>query len=291
MRFILCLITLFAVLLPVSAAPPRPLQNIEPCEFVATPWADGDSFQVRFPDGSLHTLRLYGVDCLEYHVADDSDARRLRAQRRHFGITGVPPKATEAIALAKDFGRQAAETTAALLAKPFTVHTRFRDALGDGKHKRIYAFITCADGADLASTLVKSGLARAYGVDSDTPDGRALDESAAMLADLELQAAKRGVGIWAKTNWDDLPTERQIQRSEDQELKLATAKPTLPATFTLDPNTAARDDLMKLPGIGEEMANRIIEGRPYDKPEALLEVSGIGPKSLARLAPYLKLAD
>lgn len=46
---------------------------------------------------------------------------------------------------------------------------------------------------------------------------------------------------------------------------------------------------MQLPGIGEEMANRIIEGRPYAKKSDLLNVPGIGPKMLEKLAPFLAL--
>jgi hypothetical protein len=48
--------------------------------------ADEDSFQIQTPEGQEHTIRLYGADCIEWHVSDDSDARRLRAQRRYFGI-------------------------------------------------------------------------------------------------------------------------------------------------------------------------------------------------------------
>ena len=36
------------------------------------------------------------------------------------------------------------------------------------------------------------------------------------LADLELQAAKRGLGIWAHTDWDKLPLERRIERLESR---------------------------------------------------------------------------
>lgn len=278
-----------AVLLGYLGHAAEPLTKLAPCTLVPTEWADGDSFLVRFPDGKQHTVRLYGVDCMEWHVNDPTDARRLRAQRRYFGITAARPGAAESIELAKGFGKAAGQKTAALLANPFTVHTRFRDARGDGRHKRIYAFVTCADGRDLSTSLVKAGLARAYGVDAETPDGKSAKESAAALADLELQAAKRGAGVWAHTDWDKLPAERFEQRKEDDEADLATAKSPLPAGFKLDPNTAARDDLMKLPGIGEAMANRIIAGRPYRKRSDLLDVPGIGPKTLKKLAPFLAL--
>ena len=52
--------------------------NFPAATLVATEWADGDSFSVRFPDGKERTVRLYGADCIEMHVkGDDSNARRL----------------------------------------------------------------------------------------------------------------------------------------------------------------------------------------------------------------------
>ncbi len=58
----------------------------------------------------------------------------------------------------------------------------------------------------------------------------------------------------------------------------------------IDPNTAARDELMEIPGIGEAMANRIIGGRRYKEIPELERVSGIGQKTLERLTPYLLIA-
>lgn len=45
---------------------------------------------------------------------------------------------------------------------------------------------------------------------------------------------------------------------------------------------------MALPGIGEAMALRIIEGRPYQRLEDLLSVAGIGEKTLGKIRPFLK---
>jgi len=47
------------------------LTTLTGCVMVATDWADGDSFCVRFPDGREQTVRLYGADCLEWHVNDE----------------------------------------------------------------------------------------------------------------------------------------------------------------------------------------------------------------------------
>ena len=120
--------------LPLVAAE---LQVIEGCTLVPAEWADGDSFRVRLPDGEEITVRLYGADCLEHKVTDETDARRLRSQRRYFGITRVKPEAAAAIAFAKDLGRQGTDETRDFLARPFTIHTSFADARGDARFKRV----------------------------------------------------------------------------------------------------------------------------------------------------------
>ena len=56
----------------------------------------------------------------------------------------------------------------------------------------------------------------------------------------------------------------------------------------LDINSAERDQLLDLPGVGPALADRIQANRPYQSLEDLLEVNGIGPQSLDSLRPYLK---
>jgi endonuclease YncB( thermonuclease family) len=268
-----------------AADGPTRLAALPGCTRPDAAWADGDSFPVRTPDGRELTVRLYGVDCIEQHVSDDSDARRLRAQRRYFGIADAEPagaiaRARAAAAEAGDFARRA-------LARPFTVHTAYADARGDGRYARVYGFVTTADGKDLAAELVRRGLARAFGVCRQAPDGATSAEYRERLRDLELQAAAARAGAWALTDWSSLPAERAAQRSEDAELEIAQGRAP-PDGLELDPNTAARDELMRLPGIGEEMANRVIEHRPYAAAADLLGVPGIGPVTLERLRPFLR---
>lgn len=266
------------------------LQSFADCTYIPTEWADGDSFRVRFPDGEERTVRLYGADCIESHVRDESDARRLRAQRRYFGIAAG--SAPDSVAIARSFGEKAAHFTAAQLAQPFTVHTAFADGRGDERFSRIYAFVTTAAGRDLASELVTHGLARAFGVYRQAPGGLSAAEYRERLRDLELVAASSRRGVWSKTNWDQLAGERQIQREDDIEIA-GTLSPPVPAEG-VDPNSASRDELMRLPGIGETLALRIIESRaegPYRQPGDLTRVRGISAAAAERLASSLRFTD
>ncbi len=261
--------------------------ELRDCELIKSQWADGDSFLVRSPERGEFTVRLYGADCMEWNVTDPSDERRLREQRRYFGITNARKDPLASIELAKSLGKAAGKEVVNVLSKPFVVHTAFADARGDGKHQRSYGFVVTTDGHDLASLLVSKGLARAVGVARVTYDNRTQDEYKEQLRDLELRAASRGLGIWAETNWDSLPDERRQQRDEDREAELAFDDRNFSADEKIDPNTAARDELMRLPGIGEVLANRIIEGRPYTKIEDLTDVPGIGSAKFEKICPYL----
>lgn len=58
----------------------------------------------------------------------------------------------------------------------------------------------------------------------------------------------------------------------------------------IDPNTADENTLTQIPGVGAELAKRIIEARPYDSLEDLNRVNGIGPTFLEKLAHYIALS-
>lgn len=271
------------VLVALAGSASGQLKKLENCSLVPTEWSDGDSFQVRLPDGKNQTVRLYGVDCIEIHVqGDDSNARRLRDQRRYFGI--------KEILTAKAVGEEAKEETARLLAKPFTVVTAFADGRGDGRFSRIYAFVETSDGRDLAETLVSMGLARAFGVVRQLPDGTQGEEWQEELKDLELTAARSGLGAWKHTDWKKLPEFRKEARTETAELDSAKGNRKAGENKPVDINLAARDELMTLPGIGEKTANQIIGARPFKSVDELYRVPGIGEATLKRIRPFLTVS-
>jgi hypothetical protein len=59
----------------------------------------------------------------------------------------------------------------------------------------------------------------------------------------------------------------------------------------IDPNTANLDDLARLPGIGPELAKRIMKERPFESLEDLGNVPGLGGDTLAKIKPFLSIGD
>jgi len=74
---------------------------------------------------------------------------------------------------------------------------------------------------------------------------------------------------------------------------LASGQPA-PASLLIDPNTAGLDELQLLPSIGPKLAQRIIDDRaengPFKSLKDLDRVTGIGPKTIERLAGKVSIS-
>ncbi len=81
------------------------------------------------------------------------------------------------------------------------------------------------------------------------------------------------------------------QQADGLSSRRGSGKKALPANASVDLNSATREDLMRLPGVGDATARAILlyrsnHGR-FSSNEELMEVKGIGPKKFQKLKPYL----
>lgn len=258
-----------------------PLEEFTGCELVEKDWADGDSFEVRMPDGKKKVFRLYYVDCIETSVSTTSDKRRLREQSRYFGI--------EDYKLTHSFGIKAKEFTKDQLSEPFTLYTSFADARGRSGKPRYYAFVTTKSGKDLASLLVSNGLARSFGLGRETPAGTSRDEWSYYLSDVELAAAIKRNGAWEHSNADAMIAMRKAEREELLGLEsIDDALSLKPPSSPIDVNTASLEEIVST-GLRESLADEVVKMRPFDKVDDLLKVKGIGPVTLEKIRKYFKV--
>ncbi len=275
-------IVVFTMALLTGGAAAQSWETFRDCRLIEHDGNDGDSFHVQAGDRHL-VVRLYFVDCPETSAGTDADAKRIREQARYFGLTNM----TRVI----HYGHEAQALVTQLLAEPFTVQTTVAPAPGRSAIPRVYAMVTTPAGKDLGTMLVQRGFARVYGTKRETPDGVTGDKFAARLNDEETQAMLHRAGIWSETAADLLVELRAQQRRDDAELQdIRRGLHGDEARGPVDLNTATNRQLQSIPGVGPVLATRIIEHRPYASVEELLRVPGIGEKLLDRLRPHVTVA-
>jgi endonuclease YncB( thermonuclease family) len=174
----------------LGAAPLR-WDTLENCRFVQGRHSDGDSIEAEV-NGRRYIFRLYFVDTLE---KNPFSAERRLAQARSFGIKGAEAEET-ALRLAN----AASIFTRSQLARPFAVTTRWEKVDSRKGNPSLRAFVTTAEGNDLAGELVSRGLAiirSGRRSTADHPSGPSADEILRDLRRRETEAHRAGRGAWA----------------------------------------------------------------------------------------------
>ena len=126
------------------------------------------------------------------------------------------------------------------------------------------------------------------------------DESRALAFIAALLLLSAAVRLAALPEPSELPTpgdfdiDAHIAATEDAVAEVERRSTPLGEGERLDPNTAAAEELDRLPGVGPAMAEAIVEARGDGRFRSLADltrVSGIGDRTAERMAPFLTLPE
>ncbi len=275
----LLVVVLLLVLVPEAHA--RGWKTFKDCRYLPNAANDGDSFHVR-AGGKKYIFRLYFVDAPE---TDTSIAERVAEQAKYFHVT---------TAETLQIGQEAERFTRQQLSKPFTVRTCLQDARGRSHRPRYFAFVQ-TDSSDLGESLVANGLARVYGAATDPPEMDKAGVEWRKLQEFERKAKQQSIGGWGIGSGRlNVRAREQPGPSTDSfdsffRPKSAAAEAAqATAGAKLDVNTATLEALQNIPGVGNVLARRIINARPYKSADDLRLVKGIGAKKYEKLRPYFE---
>ncbi len=256
-------------------------KTFEDCRYLPNAANDGDSFHVR-ANGKEYIFRLYFVDAPE---TDSMIPERLAEQAKYFRV-GVPETL--------QIGREAERFTRQKLVRPFTVRTCLQDARGRSRMPRYFAFVE-VDKADLSESLVANGLARVYGAASDAPGMDKARVKWSKLQEFERKAKQQSVGGWGVGSGRlNIRAREQPGASSDDFASFFHPKSAVPKAVAgnprvkLDINTVSLEALQNIPGVGNVLARRILNARPYKSADDLRRVKGVGGKTYEKLRPYFE---
>lgn len=259
---------------------------LDNCRLVSSDNNDGDSFLIQH-DSEKYVFRLYYVDTLETNQLYPD---RIQDQARYFSI------ADEDVVTS---GELASKFSQLFLRGTFTVYTKWEDARGAGQ-KRYYALIK-KDGQYLSMELIKNGLARIYGMPTKQawPTGYAPRTYLSRLKNTERQTQRNRTGIWAIAgNSKQMAGLETLQGAVELDATDELSTPAQTATNRgssktgmINVNTATETELKTLPGIGPALASRIIQARPIESVDALVDISGISDKTLASFRALIIVAE
>jgi endonuclease YncB( thermonuclease family) len=190
---VLCLAAAWlAFVAPTDVLAAKKWREYTGCTLIPNESNDGDSFHVKAGNikSKTYLFRLYFVDTPE---AEKSLPERLKEQADYFGV--ATPMNMVSI------GKAAVQFTENFLKDGnFIVYSRLSDALGRSGMDRDYALVMSGD-KDLATELVRNGLARVYGSGTDLTDlepyGKDEESWWRRLHTAELEAKNAKRGAWA----------------------------------------------------------------------------------------------